>query len=111
MKLIEPTLDRIVVRKPKLQRLIYDRAADCDWLRKNLAARGIDLISPHRKSRTSPSLQDGRKLRRYKRRWIVERTLAWFGNFRRLVVRWERKCRSYQAFFHLACLLITLRQL
>jgi transposase len=41
----------------------------------------------------------------------VERTFAWLGNFRRLVVRWERKINMYQAFFHVACLLITLRQL
>ena len=29
--------------------------------------------------------QDGRKLRRYKRRWIVECTNAWLGQFRRLL--------------------------
>lgn len=30
---------------------------------------------------------DGRKLRRYKRRWTVERTFAWLQDFRRLVIR------------------------
>jgi transposase len=54
--------------------------------------------------------QDGRKLRRYKRRWKIERSIAWVGNFRRLVVRYEHNIRMYQAFFHVACLLITLRQ-
>jgi transposase len=58
-----------------------------------------------------PPMQDGRKLRRYKRRWKVERTFAWLGNFRRLVVRWERNITMYRAFFHVACLLIILRQL
>ena len=52
---------------------------------------------------------DGRILRRYKRRWIVERTFAWLGNFRRLVVRSDRSLTIYQAFFHIACFLIVLR--
>jgi transposase len=73
--------------------------------------RDIDLVCPHRKGRKRPATQDGRKLRRYRRRWKVERTFAWLGNFRRLVVRYDRDLSSYQAFFHVACLLITLRQL
>ncbi len=45
------------------------------------------------------------------RQWKIERTFAWLGNFRRLVVRWDRLITVYRAFFHLACLVITLRQL
>ena len=40
-----------------------------------------------------------------------ERTFAWLGNFRRLVVRYERRLSIYNAFFHVACLLVTLRHL
>jgi transposase len=115
--LIEKTLDQIAVPRrgrgrPKKNplRLIYDRAADSDPLRKRLKKRDIELICPHRINRTKPKTQDGRKLRRYKRRWKVERTFAWLGNFRRLVVRYERNIQMYAAFFHLACLIITLRQ-
>jgi transposase len=68
-------------------------------------------VVPHRRNRQRPPTQDGRKLRRYRRRWKVERTFAWLGNFRRLVVRWERHLTMYLAFFHLACLLITLNRL
>lgn len=93
------------------RRLIYDRAADSDALRVRLARRGIDLICPHRANRTKPRRQDGRKLRRYPRRWKIERTFAWLGNFRRLLVRQERLLPAYRAFFHMACLLITARQL
>jgi hypothetical protein len=50
-------------------------------LRQQLARRGIELIVPHRKGRRKPPTQDGRTLRRYKRRWIVERTYAWLGNY------------------------------
>jgi transposase len=58
-----------------------------------------------------PPRQDGRKLRRYRRRWEIERPVAWLGNFRRLAVRWGRHITMYQAFFHVACPLITVRQL
>jgi transposase len=69
--------------RQKVQRVIADRAYDSDPLRARLAARGIELIAPHRWNRSKPRTQDGRTLRRYRRRWKVERTLAWLGNFRR----------------------------
>lgn len=116
---MEATLDAIDVRpaaegepEPKPERLICDKGYDSDPLRGRLKAeRDIELVCPHRKGRKKPATQDGRKLRRYKRRWKVERTFAWLGNFRRLVVRYERNLNMYQAFFHVACLIITLRQL
>jgi transposase len=49
------------------------------------------MIAPHRRKRRRPKTQDGRKLRRYKKRWKIERLFAWLGNFRRLVVRYERR--------------------
>ena len=116
--LIEPTLERVAVPRPgrgrprkNPTRLIYDKAADSDPLRARLARRGIELICPHRKNRKKPPTQDGRPLRRYKRRWKVERTFAWWGNFRRLVVRWEYHIQMYQAFVNVACMMITLRRL
>jgi transposase len=41
----------------------------------------------------------------------VERTFAWLGNFRRVLVRYDHHLHIYEAFFHLACLIITLRYL
>jgi len=90
-------------------RLIADKAYDSDPRREDLAKRGIELICPHRANRRKPKRQDGRPLRRYRRRWKVARTIAWLGNFRRLVVRYERHILMYQAFFHLACCIILLR--
>lgn len=116
--LVEGTLAAIAVPRAhggrprqKPERLIADRAYDSDPLRMRLKARGIELICPHRKGRRKPPTQDGRALRRYRKRWRVERTFAWLGNFRRLVVRYERHLLMYQAFFRIACLLITLRHL
>jgi len=116
--LLESTLETIAVpragrgrprKNPK--RIIADRAYDSDPLRRRLKRRGIELICPYRKNNKQRLYADGRKLRRYKRRWKVERTLAWLQNFRRLIVRHERLITMYTAFFHVACLIITLRKL
>jgi transposase len=116
VKLAESTLDAISVPRkgpgrPRKRpwRVVADRAYDSDPLRWRLLNRGLLLIAPHRKNRRVPSLNDGRTLRRYRKRWKVERTFAWLGNFRRLVVRYDRQLRMYRAFFHIACALITLR--
>ena len=118
MTLVDATLKTIAVprRGPgrprqKPERLIADRGYDSDPLRLQLARRGIELIAPHRKNRKKPPTQDGRKLRRFRRRWKVERTFSWLSTFRRLVVRWDHSLLMYLAFFHLACLVITLRRL
>lgn len=95
----------------KIERLIADKAYDSDRLRVTMEERGIDLIVPHRKNRVRPQMQDGRKLRRYRRRWKIERLISWLGNWRRLLLRWERNVRIYQGFLHLACAMITLRAL
>jgi transposase len=65
--------------RQKRKRIIADRAYDSDPLRERLAKRGIDLIVPYRKNSKHRRYEDGRKLRRYKRRWIIERTNAWLG--------------------------------
>lgn len=115
--LAEGTLQKISVPQPRGRprnrplRVIADRGYDSDPLRGRLLQRGILLIVPHRKNRTKPSLNDGRELRRYRKRWKVERTFAWLGNFRRLLVRHDYHLHMYEAFFHLACLIITLRHL
>jgi len=116
--LAEPTLENIAVprggpgrpRKRPL-RVVADKAYDSDPLRWRLLERGILLISPHRAKRRKPSLNDGRELRRYRKRYKVERTFAWLGNYRRLLVRYDHDIKMYEAFFHVACLLITLRHL
>jgi transposase len=107
-RLIEPTLDKLSGH-PK--RAVMDKEFDSDKFRDRIAARAIDPIIPYRYWATQRRYDDRRKLRRYKKRWVIERLFAWLGNFRRLVVRYERKSRMYQAFVHVAFMLIALRQL
>jgi transposase len=108
--LAESTLAQIPKRQRPL-RVVADRAYDSDRLRGRLLQRGILLISPHRRNRKQPAFNDGRWLRRYRKRWKIERTFAWLGNFRRLLVRYDHHLLMYEAFFHIACLIITLRYL
>jgi transposase len=96
--------------RQKPLRVIADKGYDSDALRARLRRRGILLIAPHRSNRHRTPPQDGRMLRRYKRRWTVERTFAWLGNFRRLVVRYDRSLQIYRAFFHIACFMTVLRR-
>ena len=46
-------------------------------------------------------------MRRYARRYKVERTISWLQNFRRLVCRYERYPELFESFAVLGCLLIT----
>ena len=109
VKLLEATIDSLNVKgKPK--RLIADRAYDSNKARKFLKKRHIDPIIPARCNNRKATDQDGRKLRRYRNRWIVERSIGWLGNFRRLTVRWDRLVETYSGFLHMACALIVLRK-
>ena len=90
------------------ERLIGDAAYDSDGLDQTLAACEIELIAPHRGNRINLT-QDGRPLRRYKRRWKIERLFAWLQNSRRLVTRYERRAANFAGFVHLACAMILLR--
>lgn len=83
------------------ERLIGDKAYDSDKLDEQMAERGIEMISPHRGNRKPENkTQDGRPLRRYKRRWTVERTIGWLQHYRRLCIHWERSTVMFQGFLH-----------
>jgi transposase len=93
-------------------KLIADKAWDSAKHQKALAEeRNIELIAPKKSGKTaSHRKQDGRPLRRYKRRWKVERLFAWMKRFRRVATRWEVKSQNYLGFAQLACIIILLRQ-
>ena len=90
--------------------MVGDKAYDSDPLDERLdEVYGVEMIAPHKQNRKKPNTQDGRSLRRYGRRWKVERLFAWMHNYRRLVVRWEYDLENYAAFVKLGCMLILLR--
>jgi transposase len=108
VKLVERTVcERFTDERP--EKLIGDKAYDADPLDEQLKKLGIELIAPHKANRKKANTQDGRKLRRYKRRWKIERLFAWLQNFRRIVVRYEYHSDNYLGFVQLACMIILLR--
>jgi transposase len=116
--LVAPTLKTIRVpgtprrrgRLKTLSTLVADMAYDSDPERERLAAQGIRLIAPYRSNCVHRRYEDHRRLRRYRRRWVVERTIAWFGGFRRLLMRYERFTSMYRSFLYFAAALIALRR-
>lgn len=93
------------------EHLIGDKAYDSDGLDQRLRQEyGIELIAPHIRGRKRPT-QDGRPLRRYRRRWRVERLFAWLHTFRRLVNRWEYHVENFLGMVQLGCLKLLARYL
>ena len=109
VKLVEATIDSSFTRYAP-DKLVGDKAYDSDSLDQQLfQERGVEMIAPHRRGRKKFSTQDGRKLRRYRRRWKVERLFAWLQNFRRLVVRYEYHAENFLGMVQLGCIIILLR--
>lgn len=108
VRLVGETLQASFVSQ-KPARLIGDKAYDCDPLDQELKEQGIEMIAPHKRNRKKSKTQNGRALRRYKRRWKVERFFAWLQNFRRVATRFDYKAENYLGFVHLGCIIILLR--
>ena len=87
-------------RRPS--KLHADKAHDHRRCRRECRERGIQPRIARR------GVESGERLGR--RRWVVERTLAWLARFRRLTVRCERRADIHLALTTLACALVCLRQ-
>ena len=68
VSLVEKTLDTLFVDETP-GKLIGDKAYGSDPLDERLEKiRGVEIVAPHKANRRKPSTQDGRPLRRYRRR-------------------------------------------
>ncbi len=98
--------------KKRAKVVVADKGFDAKWLRSSIKQLGISPKIPKRRKRgqeQEPSYNQT-IAEYYKRRWIVERTISWFGAYRRLLIRWERNDSVYEAFLTIACSLICLRR-
>lgn len=108
--LVQLTFDFYMI-EAKPENLIGDKAYDSDGLDDELGQKGIRMIAPHRSNRRKLNhTQDGRRLRRYQRRWLVERFFSWIQWQRRILVRWEYYTHNFLGFVQLASALILLKQ-
>lgn len=90
--------------------MIADKAWDGKAIQDRLKReRGIELIAP--KKKRSRRKQDGRALRRYRRRWKVERLFAWLKRWRRLSCRWERRADLFLGMLQIACVVLLVRRI
>lgn len=101
-ELLSPALDDVPVESADQTPVIADKGYDSDALRDQLQAKGFRLIVPHRKGRVKPTRNDGRRLRRCRRRWKIERTNAWLHCYRALSVRWSYYTFMYVGLAYLA---------
>jgi transposase len=116
VQLAEATLATVKVPRPKgrprtcPKEVVADKGYDSGPLRRHLRRRGIKPCIPERRGKKPVP---GRKadLSGYRHRWKVERTFAWLGNYRRLVVRYEWLAHVYLAFVMVAFILICLAAL
>ena len=121
VKLAVPTLQ--TVRVPRAQggrprqrpkELVADKAYDSKRFRQWLRSKGIKPTIPLYERRARKRPRRGRPVNvgpGYAERWRVERTFAWLGNYRRLLVRYERHLSTFRAFFVIAFVLVLLRHL
>ena len=109
VKLVEATPGARFIAEPP-ERLIGDKAYDSEPLDQRLAEHRIEIIAPHRDNRKKARTQDGRPLRRYRKRWRIERLFASLQNFRRLITRHEHKTQNWLGFVHPGCIFILMRQ-
>jgi transposase len=121
VRLAEQTLGTIHVVRPRgrpkqrPKKLVADRGYDSNDLRRSLRRRGIQMCIPPRRRPATWRAKRGRpvvaRTEDYRQRFTVERSFAWLGNFRRLLIRWERYVGIYRAFYTVAVLLVCLRRL
>lgn len=107
---VETTVDTRVPNRQPPKRLSYDKAADANCLWDAIDVRGIALSCPHRAKRTKRLAQNGRELRRYKRRYKVERSISWLHNCHRLITRWKYHSELFEGVVHLGCLYTILEE-
>jgi len=105
-----PLVDRVppvrgCVGRPRHRpdRVSADRAYDHRPQRRALRERGIGAEIARRKT------EHGSGLGRY--RWVVERTFAWLHQFKRLLVRYDRRADIHEAFLALGCCIVCYRRL
>lgn len=108
--LLMPAVDDIPLEVPEGTPVIADKGHDSDSLRDDLEAEGFVPIIPHRKNRVKPSRNDGRRLRRYRRRWLIERTNAWLHCYRGLAVRWSYYSFMYVGLVYLSFIHLALQR-
>jgi transposase len=100
---VPPVGGRVGAPKRKPKYLLADRGYDSHPHRQQLRGRKIEPVIARRNTAHGSGLG--------KFRWVVERTISWLHQFRRLRSRWEREPKIHEAFLKLGCAMICFRLL
>ena len=95
---------------PKRSILTADRGYDAEWFRRKLRQRKIKPVIPRRQMKLNVARRTPSPVT-YRGRWVVERTFAWMGKFRKLEIRYERYAKFYEAFWQLASAVLILKRI
>ena len=95
---IPPIRGKVGRPRQRPARVQGDRAYDSEPHRRHLRAQGITPVLAHRRTPYGSGLGVFR--------WVVERTMAWLHQFRRLRIRAERRDDIHEAFLDLGAALI-----
>jgi transposase len=109
-ELLMPAIHDVPLAIPPGTPVIADKGHDSDPLRDKLEAEGLVPVIPHRRNRVKASRNDGRRLRRYRRRWKIERTNAWLHCYRGLAVRWNHYLFTYVGLVYLSFIHMALQR-
>jgi transposase len=100
---IQPVRGKPGRPRKRPERVQGDRGYDSEPHRKQLRKRNIVPVLAERNTEHGSGLGVFR--------WVVERTLAWFHQFRRLRTRYDRRDDIHEAFMSLGCAMICLNYL
>jgi putative transposase len=105
-------IERIPLARPeptpaKPQGMCLDKGYDSDEVRERLREVGV---TAHIRARGEEAKRLKQDAGFRARRWVVERTPSWMHRFRRVLIRWDTKVRTYLGCLPVACASITYRQ-
>lgn len=109
MTQLELVLDEIIIDRPDTeQHLCADRGYFGEPAHQAIKERNY---IPHVKKR-GEEIQEKKADPSFKaRRWVVEVTHSWFNRFRKLLVRYEKLTKTYEALLHMAAAIIAFRKI
>jgi transposase len=106
IKLLEATLQSIVTAHPEGMHLCLDAG----YVGGRALVEGMGYKA-HIRGRGEEKAEKERNPLYKPRRWVVEVCHSWMNRFRKLLVRYEKKARNYQALVEFACAIIIWRNL
>jgi putative transposase len=106
-------LQQLVGRFPRLKKILADAIYNggiADWA-KEIGGWILELVLRPEREEQEGQQKQGRKFKVLKWRWIVERTFAWLGRYRRLSKDYERTEESSVSWIYIAMTHLMLRRL